>query len=218
LGIANNSIYYTRPPYEVNIQYNQTNKAYRILTWHNEYEGGELGAQARFTGMQRLREGLLSLQPNSPTIVLGDFNVRPNEIQQRGEINLFAQGYTGVYSAEYDYILANPIGARITQLGLTIQNYPQLTSDAHTALFAEIDGRDPERRTVGSTQIEVIQELKPDINRTNRSVYEYNTTSISATWIDQTIKIGKAGSFFTPQTTVDGGKVTVREETVNGKT
>ncbi|MBD2491706.1 bluetail domain-containing putative surface protein [Aulosira sp. FACHB-615] len=217
-GIANNSTYYIRPPYEVNIQYKQTNKAYKILTWHNEYEGGQLGAQARFTGMQRLKEGLQSLQANSPTIVLGDFNVRPNEIQQKSEINLFAQGYTGAYSAEYDYILANPQGARVAQFGLTIENFPQLTSDAHTALFAEIDGREPVRRTVENTQIEVIQNLTATIAETNRSVYEYNTTSISDTWIDQTIKIGKAGSFFTPQTTVGGGKVTVREETVNGQT
>ncbi|MDD1428469.1 endonuclease/exonuclease/phosphatase family protein, partial [Dolichospermum sp. ST_sed9] len=147
-GIANNSTYYLRPPYEVNIQYKQTNKAYKILTWHNEYQGGQLGAQARFTGMQRLKEGLQSLQANSPTIVLGDFNVRPNEIQQKSEINLFAQGYTGANSAEYDYILANPQGARVAQFGLTIENSPQLTSDAHTALFAEIDGREPVRRTV----------------------------------------------------------------------
>jgi Ca2+-binding RTX toxin-like protein len=217
-GIANNSTYYIRPPYEVNIQYKQTNKAYKILTWHNEYEGGQLGAQARFTGMQRLKEGLQRLQANSPTIVLGDFNVTPNEIQQKPEINLFTQGYTGANSAEYDYILANPQGARVEQFGLTITNFPQLTSDAHTALFAEIDGRKPEGRRVENTQIKVIQNLTPTIEETNRSVYEYNTTSISDTWIDQTIKIGKAGSFFTPLTTVNGGKVTVREETVNGKT
>ncbi|MFN7415313.1 MAG: LamG-like jellyroll fold domain-containing protein, partial [Dolichospermum sp.] len=217
-GIANNSTYYIRPPYEVNIQYKQTNKAYKILTWHNEYEGGQLDTQARFTGMQRLKEGLQRLQANSPTIVLGDFNVTPNEIQQKPEINLFTEGYTGANSAEYDYILANPQGARVAQFGLTIKNFPQLTSDAHTALFAEIDGREPVRRTVENTQIEVIQNLTPTIEKTNRSVYEYNTTSISDTWIDQTIKIGKAGSFFTPLTTVNGGKVTVREETVNGKT
>jgi Ca2+-binding RTX toxin-like protein/exonuclease III len=212
IGTVDGNTYGIRPPYEVNIRYNQTKKAYKILTWHNEYEGGALGAQARFTGMQRLSEGLKELQADSPTIVLGDFNVRPNEI------NLFSQGYDAAHSPEYDYILAHHSSARIEKFGLTLNNFPELTSDAHTALFAEIDGREAKITKVGLTQIKIIVNLEPDINETNRSKYEYNTTSISATWIDQKIQIGKTGNFFIPQTTVDGGKVTVREETVNGKT
>ncbi|WP_013321018.1 putative Ig domain-containing protein [Gloeothece verrucosa] len=241
LNSGNNNFtnYYLRPPYEVNITHSNSNQQYRILTWHNEYEGGALAQNARIAGFDDLVHSLRNTNNpnnNTPTLVLGDFNVRLNEninipISQTqtvtasvtdwlaGNINGLDSPYRGVHHTNYDYIIANG-NIQVNYLGQDRTDSPLLLSDSHQALFAQISNNGINNNAtiiVGNAAVANLLMGPAGIPR-NNTTYEYDTTTISNTWIDQTIKIGKNGSFFTPLTTVDGGRVTVREQTVNGQT
>jgi hypothetical protein len=198
-----------RPPILIKAKKGTT--TYDLLTWHNEAPGPAAKKQVK-----KLEE-ILS-KSNQKTVLLGDLNV---------ENPTLPEGYFGVSEGKYDVIITNNVDPVKLNTGNLSEERGLLYSDAHGALFADIhlssSGTIVNNTRVVSFPILDGNGISPknydkEQYQGNPIKYEYSGNQPAPSWENELLQIGKNQAFFTPLTTVDGGKVTIREKTENGKT
>ena len=217
-----------RPPVYFNFQ-DIPGNVYNLLTWHNEvndYNGIPHQNTAANNTVNILDNVLTNIDPNYRTnqyILLGDLNVGP------GTMNGVLPNMAGNRSPlnRNDFILTNK--GQIQELEIISPTGGldgNLFSDAHYAMFAKVTTNTaiPATLVFGNVQFAQVSQLvglqpTPKINPfiANGVQYEYAGNSPEPSWENQLIKIGKKERIFTPLTNIDGGKVTVRKESVDGQ-
>ncbi|AFY58915.1 Ca2+-binding protein, RTX toxin [Rivularia sp. PCC 7116] len=197
-----------RPPIYFTV--NKNGSKYNILTWHNETETS--GAK---TTLPQLTNVLSNT--NQQFILLGDLNVKPNFLNQPNILPQQAGRHNNL-----SYITTD--NGAVVDLLPNPNDQTKLKSDSHFALFAEIQSATSSAQSFTNTKVRSKARLNAGPNRShnpynyNNITYEYSGNQAVPSWENQLIQIGKNERFFTPLKTVDGGKVTVRKETVDGKT
>ncbi|MEI3650784.1 MAG: bluetail domain-containing putative surface protein [Dolichospermum lemmermannii FEM_B0920] len=217
-----------RPPVYFKFQ-DIPGNVYNLLTWHNEvndYNGIPHQNTAANNTVNILDNVLKNIDPNYQTnqyILLGDLNVRPRTMN--GVLPNMAGNRSPLN--RNDFILTNK--GQIEELEIISPTGGldgNLFSDAHYAMFAKVTTNTaiPATLVFGNVQFAQVSQLigaqpTPKMNPfiANGVQYEYAGNSPEPSWENQLIKIGKKERIFTPLTNIDGGKVTVRKETVDGQ-
>ncbi|MBS9390375.1 MAG: hypothetical protein HEQ33_16360 [Dolichospermum sp. WA123] len=217
-----------RPPVYFKFQ-DIPGNVYNLLTWHNEvndYNRIPHQNTAANNTVNILDNVLTNIDPNYRTnqyILLGDLNVGPRTMN--GVLPNMAGNRSPLN--RNDFILTNK--GQIEELEIISPTGGldgNLFSDAHYAMFAKVTTNTaiPATLVFGNVQFAQVSQLigaqpTPKMNPfiANGVQYEYAGNSPEPSWENQLIKIGKKERIFTPLTNIDGGKVTVRKETVDGQ-